>query len=249
LPGVPAHRVVWKAVVSLWDESITFIGANLLWCACNLPFGLLLVVLLVPLLVSPTLDEGTATTAPPFLVAGWLLLFLPTPASAGLGAVAAVGAGLDAPRTRSLFWPAVRRHWRRATALFVVSFLGTVLLLANLIFYWRVTTGWLQVASVLWLYALLFWLGMQLYLVPLLLHLEEPRLLDVYRRAALITLGHPFASLFLVIVVALAAVAGVLLIPVYLLVAGSFAALVQAHAFREIRRRHGELPDEEIEPA
>jgi hypothetical protein len=47
----------------------------------------------------------------------------------------------------------------------------------------------------------------------------------------------------------LAAAIGVLLVPVYLLIVGAFVALVQAHAFRAIRRRHGELPDEETEPA
>jgi uncharacterized membrane protein YesL len=247
MSAMSGPRVLWRAVVGLWDETLAFLGANLLWFACNLPFGLLLVLLLVPVALAP--GGEAESTAPPFVLAAWLLLFLPTPGMVGLGAVAEVGAGLDAPRTRVLFWPAVRRHWRQATAMFCVSLLGTALLLANMYFYALISSGWLRVASILWLYLLLFWLGMQLYLVPLLLHLGEVRLIDLYRRAALITLGHPISTLVLVIAVVVVGVVSVLLLPAYLLLAGSFVGLVQAHALRAIRRKHGELPDEETEPA
>ncbi len=243
---MPALRVLWRSLVSLWDESIPFLGANLLWFLCNLPFALLLVLLLVPISLSPGGPDAGGGTAPPLVLVAWLLLFLPTPGSVGLGAVAEVGAGLDAPRTRLLFWPAVRAHWRRATLMFVVSLLGTILLLVNLYFYALSSSPWLRIASILWLYVLLFWLGMQLYLVPLLLHLAEARLFDMYRRAALITLGHPISTLVLVIAVVVVGLLSVLLLPAYFLLAGSFVALVSAHAFRAIRRKLGELPDEEI---
>jgi uncharacterized membrane protein YesL len=140
----------------------------------------------------------------------------------------------------------VRTHWRQATLMFVISLLGTALLLVNMYFYALSSSPWLRVASILWLYVLVFWLGMQLYLVPLLLHLADARPFDVYRRAALITLGHPIATLVLVIAVVLAGLLSVLLLPAYFLVAGSFVALVSAHALRAIRRKLGELPDEEI---
>jgi uncharacterized membrane protein YesL len=243
---MPALRVLWRSLVSLWDESIAFLGGNLLWFLCNLPFALVLILLLVPVSLAPGSAEATGGTAPPLVFAAWLLLFLPTPGSIGLGAVAEVGAGLDAPRTRLLFWPALRAHWRQGTVMFVISLLGTILLLVNLYFYALSSSPWLRIASILWLYALLFWLGMQLYLVPLLLHLVEPRLFDIYRRAALITLGHPISTLVLVIAIILVGLLSVLLLPAYFLLAGSFVALVSAHAFRAIRRKLGELPDEEI---
>ena len=244
---MPAPRVLWRALVSLWDESLAFLGANVLWFLCNLPFALVLVLVLVPVATAPGGADPAAGTAPPLVLAAWLLLFLPTPGSVGLGAVAEVGAGLDAPRTRLLFWPAVRAHWRPATVMFVVSLIGTAVLLVNMYFYALSSSPWLRIASILWLYALLFWLGMQLYLVPLLLHLPDARLLDVYRRAALITLGHPISTLVLVIAVVIVGILCVILLPAYFLVAGSLVGLISAHAFRAIRRKLGELPDEEIE--
>ena len=36
----------------------------------------------------------------------------------------------------------------------------------------------------------------------------------------------------------------VIFVPVYVLLGGSLISLVQAHALREIRRRHGDLPVE-----
>jgi hypothetical protein len=38
--------------------------------------------------------------------------------------------------------------------------------------------------------------------------------------------------------------ASVVFLPVYVLVTGVFVSLVQAHALREIRRRHGDVLDE-----
>jgi hypothetical protein len=38
------------------------------------------------------------------------------------------------------------------------------------------------------------------------------------------------------------AVAAVVFLPVYVLVGSAFVSLAQAHALREIRRRHGDLP-------
>jgi hypothetical protein len=87
------------------------------------------------------------------------------------------------------------------------------------------------------------------YLVPLLVHRAEPRLLDVFRRAAFVALGHAGYTLVLLVLLLAVAFAAVVFLPVYVLVAQAFVSLAQAHALREIRRRHGELlaePDEEV---
>jgi hypothetical protein len=127
-----------------------------------------------------------------------------------------------------------------------------VLLLGNVAFYaFVVGAEWLRFASILWLYGTLFWLSVHVYLTPLLLHRPAARLGDLYRRAALIALGHPLASLLLVLALLLLGLASALVLPVYLLVAGAYVALVQAHAFRAVRRLHGDVPadEEEAEPA
>src|SRR6185312_5273261 len=107
-----------------------------------------------------------------------------------------------------------------------------------------VTLGWPLLVSIFWLYATMFWLSLHIYLVPLAVHVSEPRLLDLYRRAALIAVGHPGYTFILLILVLAVSFACVVFLPVYVLVGQAFVSLVQAHALREIRRRHGDLVPE-----
>ena len=119
----------------------------------------------------------------------------------------------------------------------------------NIWFYFNVGTGWLQLVSILWLYVTLFWISLHIYVVPLLLHIAEPRIFDVYRRAAFVALGHAGYTIVLLIAILVIGALSVVFLPVYVLVAGAYISLIQAHALREIRRRHGDLvaeADEEV---
>jgi hypothetical protein len=73
-------------------------------------------------------------------------------------------------------------------------------------------------------------------------HVAQPQVFDLYRRAAFIALGHaPYTFVLLPLLLVLS-FAAVVFLPVYVLVAPAFISLAQAHALREIRRRHGDLP-------
>jgi uncharacterized membrane protein YesL len=230
---MPALRVLWLALVSLYDETIALVVGNLLWLAFNLPVFLLLAALGLPFT-----DSGSVG----WLVVGlaWLLLLLPTPAGVALGALAREAAGPDVPR-RTAFWDGLRARWRLGLACGLVSLLVTLAIAFNIAFYATRTEGLLRLTTILWLYGLWFWLGMHIYLVPLLHHVQEPRLLDLYRRAALITLGQAVPTLLLVLVLLLVGALAIVLLPAYVLVAAAFVAVAQAHAFREVRRRLGDL--------
>ena len=131
----------------------------------------------------------------------------------------------------------------------MLSVVVLVVLTWNVWFYVNVGTGWVQLVSFLWLYAALFWLSLHVFLSPLLVHVAEPRLLDLYRRAGFVALGHPGYSLLLLLLLLAVGFASVVLLPIYVLTAGAFINLAQAHALREIRRRHGDLvvePEEEV---
>src|ERR687884_765059 len=92
------------------------------------------------------------------------------------------------------------------------SVVVTLALVWNVWFYFNVGTGWLQLVSILWLYATLFWLALHIYVVPLLLHVSEPRVFDVYRRAPLFTPGHAgYTTILLVMVLGIGALSGVFL--------------------------------------
>ena len=230
---MPALRVLWLALVSLYDETIALVGGNLLWLAFNVPVFVLLAGLGLPFA-----DSGSVG----WLLVGlaWLLLILPTPAGVALGALAREAVGPDVPR-RAAFWDGLRARWRLGLACGAVSLLVTLAIVFNVAFYATRTEGLLRLTTILWLYGLWFWFGMHVYLVPLLHHLQEPRLLDLYRRAALITLGQAVPTLLLVLLILLFGAVTIVFLPAYALVAAAFVALAQAHAFREVRRRLGDL--------
>jgi uncharacterized membrane protein YesL len=234
-----ALRTVWKALVGLYEETLVLVLGNLAALALNVPIGL--VVLLIGLPFAGTADGGVAQWL--LVTIAWMMLFLPTPGNVALSGLALVAAGPDAPRFAQ-FRTSLRTHWRLALRCLVISLIVLVALMANIYFYAVLSSGWLRFVSIAWLYGTLFWLSLHIYLVPLLVYVNEPRLLDLYRRAAFVALGHPAYTIVLLIVLLLVGLVSVVFLPVYVLITGAFVSLVQAHALREIRRRHGDVLDE-----
>jgi uncharacterized membrane protein YesL len=239
-----AFRTVWTALVGVYEETLVLVGGNLAALVLNIPIGVIL--LAIGLVVLPTGEDPN----PQWLIAliAWLLVFLPTPGNIALAGLTHVAAGPDIPRF-AVFSETLRGHWRLALGCTLVSVMVLAVLTWNIWFYVNVGAGWIRFVSFLWLYAALFWLSLHLYLAPLLVHVERPRLVDLYRRAGLIALGHPGYSLLLLLLLLGLAFASVVFLPVYVLVAGAFISLAQAQALREIRRRHGELlvePEDEM---
>jgi hypothetical protein len=238
-----AFRTLWLALVSFYDETFVLVTGNLAALACNLPIGLALFLIALPFVGS---DEGSAQWLA--VTIAWLVPFLPTPGNVALAGLTRVAAGPDVPRFAD-FRGGLRAHWRLALRCSSVSLIVTVVLVANVFFYAVLGSGWLRLASILALYGTLFWLSLHLYLVPLLVHVAEPRLLDLYRRSAFVALGHPGYSIVLLLAVLAICLGTVVFLPVYVLVTTAFVSVVQAHALREIRRRHGDLlpeADEEV---
>jgi uncharacterized membrane protein YesL len=231
-----AFRTLWMALVGLYEETLVLIGGNLAALALNLPLGLAL--FLIGLAVVPS-EEGSGSQLVSIAIA-WLMPFLPTPGNVGLAGLTRMAAGPDAPRFAH-FRASVRAHWRLALRCTVLSLIVSLALAANVYFYAVLTTDWVRLVSIVWLYGLLFWLSLHVYLVPLLVHVAEPRLFDLYRRAAFIALGHPAYTFVLLFVLLAFALVSVVFLPAYALIGAAFISLVQAHALREIRRRHGDL--------
>ncbi len=241
-----APRTLWLALLGLYEETATLVLGNLLWVAVNVPLFLVLAVILVPFAGGVPGASGPEWV---LVVIAWVLLFLPNPSNVALAGLAAVAAGPDVPRL-DVFWATLRSRWKLSLACFVVSVAIAVALLANVYFYAVLASGGLRYVTILWLYGTLFWLSMHVYVVPLLVHVEEPRIFDIYKRAALIALGHPLFSVLLLFEMLILGTLALIFLPAYLLVGGAYLAMVQAHAFREIRRRHGDLvlepEDEEL---
>ena len=239
-----AFRTLWSAIVGVYEDTLVLVAGNFAALALNVPIGLLL--FLLGLLVLPSGD--TEYTQLLLLIVAGFMPFLPTPGNVALAGLTRVAAGPDVPRLWQ-FRDSLRSRWRLAVRCSAISLVVLAGLVWNVSFYANVGTGWLQLVSILWLYACLFWLSLHIYLVPLMVHVAEPRIFDLYRRATFIALGYFLYTFVLLVSLLVVAFVSVVFFPVYLLVAGAFISLAQAQALREIRRRHGDLPvevDEEV---
>lgn len=234
-----AFRTLWTALVGLYEETLLLLAGNLLAIALNLPIGLLLVLVGLPLASNA---DDPSTTQLLILLIGGLMPFLPTPGNIALAGLTRVAAGPDAPHLTH-FTSALRSRWRLALRCSVLSVAVMVAVALNVAFYpLRFGLGgWALFVSIFWLYAGLFWLSLHIYLLPLAVHVAEPRVFDLYRRSAFVALGHPGYTLLLLLILLIFAFAAAVFLPVYLLVGPALISLVQAHALREIRRRHGDL--------
>src|ERR1700674_267196 len=95
-----ALRTLWKALVSLYEETLVLVLGNVAAVALNLPVGLALFLVAAPFAgTGAGSGEGDGGVAQWLLVViAWMLLFLPTPGNVALSGLALVAAGTDAPR-------------------------------------------------------------------------------------------------------------------------------------------------------
>src|SRR5262249_11684723 len=149
----------------------------------------------------------------------------------------------EVPRFR-VFLDTLRARWRIASRCALVSVVVLVALLWNVSFYLNFGPGWPLLITIIWLYATLFWLGMHIYLVPLLVHVADPRVRHLSGRVAFVSLGHAGYTFMLLVLLLLITFATVVFLPLYVLLAQALVSLAQASALREIRRRHGDLAAE-----
>jgi hypothetical protein len=233
MAAMAGFRTLWAALVGIYDDTLVLLGGNVAALMLNVPLFLLAIIV-----------SNIATGEPPepllLATVATLLAFMPTPGNVALAGVAQVAAGPDVARLR-VFRETLRARWKLAARCSLVSLAVLLALLWNVGFYLNLGLGWSLPVAVLWIYAIVVWLGLHIYVVPLSVHVAEPRVLDLYRRAAYVALGHAGYTLVLLVLLLIVTFAAVLFLPVYVLVALAFVSLAQAFALREIRRRHGDL--------
>ena len=101
-----AFRTLWMALVSLYEETLVLVGANLAAVGINLPLGGVLFA--VGLILLPSAD--TSYTQLLVLVIASLLPFIPTPGNVALAGLTRVAAGPDVPRFFQ-FRATLRERW------------------------------------------------------------------------------------------------------------------------------------------
>ena len=176
---ISGGAVLWRAMVHFWDESLLLIRANVMWFILIIPLYLVTVMAIVTVtgvaqwLMGSALDPEAEPSSVPWILAALMLVVLPTPPAAGVYTIAMYIVNGETPDF-AVFWQAARRWWKRTL---LMSAIGAALfggLVFNTIFYMSVTVGMLQAVSVLWVYAIIFWLTLQAYLLPLLVQVVVP---------------------------------------------------------------------------
>ena len=96
------------------------------------------------------------------------------------------------------FWQGIKTFWWRSLLWLLgnIVFLGLVAM--NVVFYPNQFQGlWAIMFSGLWLAVGAFWLTMQMYFWPILIELEEPKILLAWRNCAYSILANPFYAFFM----------------------------------------------------
>mgnify|MGYP001270297894 CR=1 FL=1 len=230
-PMLNPLRALGKSLRDLFDDFLLLAICNLIWAALCLPLWWVALVLLL---------EGA------WLLAGAaaLLGVLPAgPATAGLFFVAHKVADGRASKVAD-FFAGVRQYARPGWAVMGVATASFLLISYNLGFYTQFNNLFGAIMLGLWLYGLIFWLGLLLYAPPLIFLQEEPNLRLMARNALLMAVGRPiFTFLTLAMMLAIVLLSAFLVVPLFL-VTVALLSLWSVNAARQLiedsRRRREE---------
>lgn len=213
-----ALRVVRFSLADFWEELVLLVGLNALWSLAAL----------LPL-------------APWLLFAGspsaWFLplsaaLALPLPiVTAGLCFVTNQVTRAKAVSMQT-FATGMRRYWRKALGVTAINAVVLLIVASNLRFYASLEGAWTSVALGIWLVLACYWLLVQIYWFPIILEMENDRVLLGLRNAlVMVVLSPGFIIVIGLIVLVLLVVGTLLTLPAILLLA-SLSLLIANHATR-----------------
>jgi uncharacterized membrane protein YesL len=218
---IDALRVTWQSLKDLWEEFILLIMINILWTLAAM-------LALAPLLLlggsDPLLGLGLS-----FL----LFWFLPIVT----GALCFVAN--QTVRGNAIGWgtfaTGLKSYWLKSMIVAAISLVTLALIVMNIQFYAVVLQGgWTFFAVSIWLVLGIYWLIVQVYWFPMLLELENEKVLLSLRNALALPLVSPGFSLAIFAILALLAVLSIaLMVPLPLFM----AALLLLIANRALRNR------------
>jgi hypothetical protein len=183
-------RAVGSACYQVFSHFAVSFGGNLLAMLLSLPIVLVLIVVAFFVHSLSVVPLGIAV----------LVGVLPNPACMGLQTLAReLGRGDTLNLGEQ--WQGLRTYWRVSLRAWLIAAAITITCALNVAF-WAAqaanTAASLHAVAaplfLVWALLLLFWLGVHLYVAPLLLAQEEPRVLLAYRNAAVLMLSRPVAS-------------------------------------------------------
>lgn len=227
-------RQCWQVIAQSFKAAYDRIGivmlTNLLWFAVG--FGPLLIVMYVPL--------------PPAVTYLGILLTVLTlgGAAAAVNYVMARIVDKEEVEIRD-FKAGLQKFFWRGAALAVIALLGAVVLFVDLAFSITHSNRFVQMASGIWIWAIIFWYAVQQFVFPFLVQ-QDIGIRKVLKRSALLVLDNPLGSAFMVVIsLVVLALCIVLAAPILLFVT-CLLALLQNFAFKQLMLKYEEA-DQEVE--
>ena len=218
---IDALRVTWQSLKDLWEDFVLLIMMNILWSLAAL------------LAIAPLLLLGGSE--PILGLALSFVLFWLLPIATG----ALCFAANQVVRGNAVGWgtfaTGLRRYWLKSMIVAAISLVVLALIAVNIQFYAVVLQGtWTLFAVSIWFVLGIYWLIVQVYWFPMLLELENEKVLLALRNALALPLVTPgFSLTIFAILVLLAVLSIVLTVPLPLFM----AALLLLIANRATRSR------------
>jgi hypothetical protein len=216
---IEALRMVRYSLRNFWDEFVPLVMMNLVWSVtAALPF----LVLLVLGGLDPLLRLGLS-----------LLLMLPAFVVTGGLCFATNQVARGKTSNLGMFGEGLRRYWAKSLVVGSINVVALFLLATNLQFYAFVLEGgWTNLALSLWLVAGIYWGLVQIFWFPMILELENEKVLLALRNAIVMVIISPGFSISLGLLLLVLSVLCVLLTVPAVLVMASLLLLVANHATR-----------------
>ena len=198
---IDALKVTWQSLKDLWEDFVLLIVMNILWSLAAL-------LAIAPLLLLGGSDPilGLALS----FVLFWLLPIV-------TGALCFVANQVVRGNAAgwATFATGVQRYWLKSLAVAIISLVVLALILVNIQFYALVLQGtWTLFAVSIWIVLGVYWLIVQIYWFPMLLELENEKVLLSLRNALTLPLVTPgFSITIFLILVLLTVLCIVLTVP------------------------------------
>ncbi|MDI7277790.1 MAG: hypothetical protein QME94_17560 [Anaerolineae bacterium] len=197
-----AFRVLWAALKDYYEEMFTLVGANLVWVAAAA------VSLGGPAAAGRFLSPAAGLGMGLFL--GFLIL---PPITAGMLYLTNQVAHHKSIEF-GMLWEGAKTYAVKSWLLTLINLVAAVLIATNFWFYGQFEAQWAVIVRGLFVGVGVLWCLIQVYVFPMLLEQQEPRLLLALRNAAFLTFASPITTLVLaVLMIVLAALSIGLTLP------------------------------------
>lgn len=170
-----------------------------------------------------------------FVVCNLLLIALCIPVVTAPAAIVALYYVCDmAARDKAIairdFFVGFRQYFLKGSLLVLLDLLAGVLLVSNVLFYGQFDATWAVIVRAVWIGITLFWVLLQVYLVPMFVVQVEPRVFTAWKNTVFMVLASPFFCIVIAIIILTALILSVVLMVPAMTFGFSLIALISCAA-------------------